>query len=473
MSGDWLKNTAWGLTGEILTRLAKLAQTLVIVRLLGLESFGRFNHALATASLLGVLFDFGVATIALRELSRGRVGAFRLFGRIKLAASLSGLGLLAIGVAVVDRWAESPLLVVALGIHLATADGATYPFVAFRARREFWREALWRALLAGGQFAAAAVVLVAGGGIAGLIATLILTNLISLPALWREWARAGAGAASWPDYGAAIMACLPVAGSVLVGSLYMNWDVVVLGNVGTPAEVAWYSVAVKMVFGLLIMPLNFLQVALLPDLAAAEHGNGPAAWRERWRRSLHLGLAVGGALSVGTALAAEPIVILLFGRGFAPAAPVIAAFVGNCYLFHLYTPLSQYLVIRDRQRAMFGVQAVAALVNVASVPWCVARMGLWGCVVAAGLTHATIALGSLAIVFPDMARNGARGGWAPVARLTAGVALALAGLQSDAGWPVSAGAAAAFLVAAYPEMRAIGTLAVLRLQRRIAPSATS
>ena len=75
VSGALLKNTAWGVLGEFATRGAKIAQVILMARVLGAEEIGRFNYALALAGLFSVMFDFGVVPVAVKELARAPRGA--------------------------------------------------------------------------------------------------------------------------------------------------------------------------------------------------------------------------------------------------------------------------------------------------------------------------------------------------------------------------------------------------------------
>jgi O-antigen/teichoic acid export membrane protein len=459
-----LKNTAWGALGEGVTRVAKLTQVLVMVRVLGATEIGRFNQAMATAALFGILFDFGIVTVAVREIARvrGARWVYPLFGRLKLATCLLG-ALMVTGWAWIgpglqgrDRW-----LVMLIGLQLAFVEVATYVTVAYRARGEFSRETLFRSVFALSQLGAVVVALSVRADVVAVSVALLLATLANMLPTWWEWRRSQldspAAATVTLGFAAAVRQCLPLAGVVLVGAVYMNLDVVVLARYVTLEEVGWYGVAVKTVFGLLIMPLHFLLLAALPKYAQLAQALPPEVFRQDWLRGYVLTSTFGATLCLGTALVADLLVGMLFGVEFSPAARVLVAYACAGYLFYLYTPLSQWLLLSQRQHLTLLAQAVAAIANVVVVFVAVPRLGVAGAVLAAGATHAVFALIQFWIVLRQGAFDGREDGWAALLRVSLGTALAL-GMLVNFGliWPARIAAVICFCIVSHRELLQLG-----------------
>ena len=406
MSLALLKNTAWGVLGEFAVRGAKIAQVILIARLLGAENLGLFSYAIALAGLFSVLFDFGIMPVAVKTLAaHPGSGALRLFGGLKMLTSSVGILLLG-GAAMLSKVSPTDAWIAfGMGVFLALNDLATFVTVVYRARGEFWRETALRSTMAVLQLVACVVTLLLTRSVGMMVVALIVTALLGAIPLAREWRRHPPITGTdlgWHGLRTALRQCLPLAGAVLTGSVYMNLDIVVLGNHASMEEVGWYGVAVKAIFSLMIMPLHYLQLATLPAFASGSSDTINA----RWLRTYVLSTTVGAVISLVTAMLAGQLLSVLFGASFAGAAPVLVAFSLIGFMFYLYTPLSQWLLLQGRQKQTLWFHATAMGVNLIAVPLLVPQWGLWGAVTAAFCTHLTIAFAHAAVVlrlknFPD------------------------------------------------------------------------
>ena len=441
-----LKNTVWGLLGEFSLRGAKIAQVVLLARMLGAEDVGRFNYGLALAGLFTVLFDFGIASVATRDLVRDPSScSFRLYGRLKLLSSALGILLLIVVVSLIPMTANGHWLAIGLGLYLALNDLCNYVVVAYRARSEFWRETLWRSVFAVTQLGGCIAALVLTNRIEWVVVALILAaGLGTFPLLseWRRQPAVGKSDASLRGIVRGIRESYPVAGTVLVATVYMNADVVVLGHYVPIAEVGWYSVAVKAIFGLLIMPVHYFQLAMVPVFASELKSKLSPQTRNRWLNTFALSTSMAALLNLTAALAANRLIAFLFGADFAPAAPVLVVYVLIGFLFCLYAPLTQWLLLRGKQKWTFYIQTLAAAVNIALVMVLVPRFGVWGAVIAAGAVHGVVAAGHFALVWYEGGFTRHESAWWSVIRSTAGLTLAVCTLQITASWGIASKALA-------------------------------
>jgi len=437
LSRALLKNTAWGVLGEFATRGAKIAQIILMARILGAGEIGRFNYALAIAGLFSVMFDFGVATIAVRELSRDPAGpALRLYGRVKLLSSVVGVLLVVGAVLLTPMQLADRYLAFGLGFYLAFNDFSAYVVVAYRARGEFWRETAWRVGIAAMQLVAFIGALLLTHQVIWIVVALVAAAILGLAPLIGEWIRQPLVSGNDVGIGGivkAIRECLPLAGTVLVGTVYMNFDVVILGQYVGMEEVGWYSVVVKTIFSLLIMPLHYLQLATLPVFAAELGGGSSSATNNRWLCGFVLSTTAGAMIMLGTAVVANELLTLMFGSAFSAAGPVLVAYVLIGFLFYLYTPLAQWLLLQGRQKWSLFVQALAMAANLVLVPLWVPRWGVWGAVLAAAATHAIIAIGHFILVLHAGGFSRREEGWWSLLRVAIGVTLGISVLKFGGG----------------------------------------
>jgi len=433
---ELLKNTAWGALGELAARGAKASQLVLMARILGAQEIGRFNYALALAGLFSMLFDFGAATVALRDLAANPTGpALRVYARVKLLTSI--LGVLLVTTAAI--WLSLPTtdcyVLVGLALHLAISDFSIYVVVAYRTRGEFWRETLWRTIFALMQLSGTAVALLLTRRVEWVVVALLATAGVGILPLIIELIRSPTKEVNSISGGfaKAVRECIPIAGTVLVGAVYMNFDVVALGKSVTLTEVGWYSVAVKTVFSLLIMPLVYFQVATLPFFAADSSNGLSTSTRNRWLQAFVLSTTTGAVVMLATGLTARKLLTVVFGSKFAAGAQVLVAYVFVGFCFYLYTPLAQWLLLLRRQRWTLYIQVLATVANVVLVLICVPRWGVWGAVVAAIITHGTILVGHFAVVWMAGGFSMREDAWASVFRLSVGLVLAIFTLRAGDG----------------------------------------
>ena len=464
-----LKNTAWGVLGAFATYGAKFAQIVLIARVLGAEDVGRFNYALALAGLFSVLFDFGVVTVAVRELAWTPRGAvLRLYGRVKLLTSTVGVVLVGAAALLMPIPLADRYIAFGLGLYVALNDFSSYVVVAYRARREFWRETAWRVVFGLVQLMACAAALFLTYQLKWIVFALVAAAALGMVPLTREWIRQPPVRGSDVGLGGiarAIRECAPIAGTVLVGTVYMNFDVVVLARNVAMEEVGWYSVAVKAIFALLIMPLHYFQLATLPVFAAELGSGSSSATRDRWLQGFVLSTTAGGMLLIGTAVMASELLTLLFGADFSAGGPVLVGYVLIGFLFYLYTPLAQWLLLQGKQKWTLYVQVLAMAANVALVLAWVPRWGVWGAVLAAGATHAIIALGHFALVWHAGGFNRRESGWGALLRVTVGITLGICALQLEDDWGMGLRLTAVilFLVCAHREVVALAQYTYSRI----------
>jgi O-antigen/teichoic acid export membrane protein len=457
MSRTILKNTAWGVFGEIITRLSKMLLVVLMARYLGAAEIGRYNVALAQASMFLVFFDFGVMSIAVRELARNPSPVtYFLYLSVKLLGTLSGIAAVALATTALDMPDEERLLLLGLGLYLALNDLSTFVFAVYRARSEFWRETLLRTLFSVMQLAASVMALLLGYEVGGVVVALALSAAIGLGPLIAETLKQGPRAMldmqSASAFVQAIRQCLPLAGMVLMGTLYTNLDILVLGGYATAEEIGWYSVATKIIFGLLIMPVHYFQLATLPVFSAQLADGSLSQMRQHWMRGFVLSTTAGAILILITANSSGWLVSLLFGAEFAPAAPILEIYALIGFLFYLYIPLSQLLLVMERQHLTFYIQILTLAVNAVSIFLFIPAFGIWGAVLAGGITHATMALLHFLFVWKTGGFTGdAEGRWA-IFRVSVGLiaAVCIIRLGDDPAWSWLA-STALFLTCAHRE----------------------
>ena len=130
---------------------------------------------------------------------------------------------------------------------------------------------------------------------------------------------------AWRDMQAA---ALPLGFFMIALNTYTYIDTVILGLMRTDAEVGWYAASYRVYEGLTYAP-SILAAVLTPRLSYSLHATIGRRIASLLTRALVASLALGVVLGGVAALAAAPIIALLFGSRYAPAVRAAADSVGR------------------------------------------------------------------------------------------------------------------------------------------------
>ena len=319
-----------------------------LARGLGADHFGRWILCTAWASTLTVAVDLGFGVLLTRDGARaqaepGRLLIGALVLRLALALPLAALLYAGAGYLSSDAETVAGLRVAAL---LGIA-GATYGcFGALFRSQPRWLPAVLAvetgflfaqliaalAIVGAGWAGAAGWAGWAGGaGWAGskLVLLMVLALGVQLAqiataiACWRV-VFGGRGRAQVPSPDALLALlrrALPFAASGIVANVQTRVGPLMLGYLSTPTEVGWFAAASRFGSVARLAPQAVFAGAL--PVLSHEHGRD----RESAERVFHsfdaVLLGASSAVAVGLALFATPVLRLVYGSAFIPAAPAL------------------------------------------------------------------------------------------------------------------------------------------------------
>lgn len=362
-----------------------ILNSIVIARALGAEGLGAYAYAMGLAALFGLVPNLGISTLLTRSLARAPHAEAGM-----AAAALRAQALLAGGV----------LLLIPMFAALLPEQPVPIGYTVLAAAQLCLGTLSWPylAVLAGrARYDRVAVVELAAGvaGTATVLAAAVLSG--SVPAfLWAHVVAAGlavtiarriaaphipVGGDRPVRLGALFRQAAPLGAGAAVQSLYTRLDVVMLGQMASSRALGLYSAAYKPV-NVAVYLGNTVAGVLLPLMAQVPHTGAPPAFRRAVRG---LWAAAPGMALVVSGLAA-PMLRVLFGAEFVPAAPMLVALAWSAALNWLYAPLAISLQARDRERWWLLCLILAAVMNAAGNFWAIPR---WGGLGAAGVTLAS------------------------------------------------------------------------------------
>jgi O-antigen/teichoic acid export membrane protein len=362
-----LQSSTPTVVSRALARCGQFLFLLAAARILSVDEFAIYSYIVGLYAAFSMLADSGVPTVASREVAAGRESTRTLFWSgipaIAAGAVVAASGLAAFGL--VDSGPGSAGLLLALAAAYAAANTFfNYLSAILRGIGRFQLEAALQvggaALAVGGGIA----IIAAGGGITAVVGFFALKEVLHVAALYLVMR----GELKDPMRPLSALlkdlfrAGLRVAVAALAFAVVMRLPLIVLGNTGSQADVAWFSAPARLADT--ILNLAFVgSFALLPGLTYLRVSDRARAVRLTGR--LVAGAAAGGAvLGAAGAVLAPTIVRVLFGGRFEPASEAAAVLLLGLPAYLVLSIAWHALIAFDRDRDILPVGAVGVVSSV-------------------------------------------------------------------------------------------------------------
>jgi O-antigen/teichoic acid export membrane protein len=391
------RNVSSKVCGEVLSRGIFLLFFFYLGRKLGTASFGDLNLALSTTYILGVLFlDPGLNLSAIRLLiERESESAI-------IASTVLCLKLVLFVPVVVSVWGLNR----ALGERLPTFSfmsiaslyiwfTAVFDYLASvtNAYHRMDLEAVFKIVgrilvvlfgLLGLRIGGGTGVLWAmslGTCIAcGFALIIVRTRLLSMSVAWR-----------WDIARMVLLAGLPIAGTLIVGTIYLKWDLLVLSyfHIGRQ-EIGWYAGAFKIVEAFSAFP-SMLGAALFP-LVLQLRIEDPAALDRLLVASTKLVLAISLPVAGTISLFSRQIIGLVYGSSYLPGASVLGILIWCLVPIFLYFYLMFVNIAAGHAKRNLIAGCVALVAGLTANSFLVPRLGYVGAAWSALAANSSFAL---------------------------------------------------------------------------------
>ena len=311
----------------------------LIGRALGTEGLGAYAAAMAWVFPLSLLAEFGLATLMTRDVARDFSSAHAYLETVTLSRVLIGGAIMLLLILAAPLISADPLVVA--GLQISAPLVIILPFFSgfsaiFKTFGEMWPVPYLNIGMLIAQVALTWVALRAGGGVIAVLILNVLTSAGQLVAAWAiyRWKfyptsppsrparhplslwRGGWSVRLFP----LLKRAFPFALAAFFAALQTRLSVILLERLASTTEVGYFSAASRFVEAARLVPNAFFG-ALFPALAAL------AADRLRLHATLRRGMigvgAFGVAAGIGFSALALPLLTLVYGGAFAPAALVL------------------------------------------------------------------------------------------------------------------------------------------------------
>jgi O-antigen/teichoic acid export membrane protein len=383
-------NVAFKLVSEVSGKLLSLVLIAAVARGLGQAGFGVYVFGFTAGLILAQVCDFGMQVFVAREVAGDRPRIARLVGNLLMtrgAFAGAGLACLIAGVrfAGFDRAGEVAVCVLAAGV-LLNSFGEFF-FYVFRGRQDVRFEAGVSLAHRGISLGLGLAAIRLGWGVTGVAAGFLVAGAASVVAAYvilvRRFFR--------PDFtfdGALIRSALrevlPIGVAIGLSAVCFRADVVILKGLRGIEEVGLYGAGRR-----LMEPWALLPAALMAGVFPAFSGL-PAGDPRRGalvRRTLILLLAVGVPIAGLAGFFRGWIMALVYGPGYAAAAPSFAVLMAALVPMFLNYGLTHFLIALCLTRLNALFCGVCLLVNVTFNLFLIPPLGATGAALALLITE--------------------------------------------------------------------------------------
>ncbi len=434
------RNTIIQFVGKLVGTGLGFITSILILRYLHPIGNGAYTTAMAYLGFFSVVADLGLYLILIRDLNRPGADQARIVGNLLALRWVSAVVILGLGAAVVGLFnfstVEKTAVMIGAGSFIAVA--ATQLLVGiFQSRLAMVSVTVAELIGRAALLSVTWWVVRHQGTLYGIMAAVVLGSIVNLLIVWfsaRRWVRLSLRF-DWPYWRATLRDTLPVAMSIVLNLIYFRADTIILRLFKGPYDVGLYGAAYKILEILNTFPIMFVGL-ILPALGAAFSAEQPERFRQIFQKGFDLLIMAALPLVIGGAVLAEPLLVFMGHREYAPAAPVLRMLLVAVGALFLGSLSGHVVTIIHRQRQMVWSYLAVAVIGLVAYLTLIPRFSLYGAAAGTILTESlTMIVGYVLITRVMKFRLRLRSLW-PTAVSAAGMVLIMLAFRHQAFWLV-------------------------------------
>ncbi len=388
------KNTAVLTTARIISMILSLVLTALIARHLGDINFGKYSFAFAFTSLFVILSNFGLHTLALREIARDKKLAPKYLGNIfpiKIILSIVVFGLIVVTINLLNYPSDTKLAVYIMGLYIIMTSFTQFHISVFRAFEQMEYEALTTVLGRVVLLSLGLIVLFSGGGLIAIIFVFLIGAIFeavfTLSLLTRRFVKFRL---QWDiKFLKHLMKkALPFGLAGIFGVIYFRIDMVMLSAMKGDAAVGWYSAAYRLLEGVVFIPA-FFAASLFPVMSKF-FVSSRSSLKLYYSKSVEYLLFIAIPLVIGTTILADKIIVFLYGIEYANSIIALKVLIWAVFFIFLNYIMGTVLVSINRERLNLVNSGFCVLLNISLNLFLIPSLSYVGASIATIITEASL-----------------------------------------------------------------------------------
>lgn len=356
------KNSSFLAISAVISKLFSFLLFVIIARYLGPADLGKYAFAVSFTGMFIVLSEFGLGTLAVRDVSADKTLGPRYISNIAfLKFVLSGLALVVVSllVLILGYPIETVKIVtlVGLAVFLPSAAGGMRWY--FQAEQKLEYESILNITSSLLFLLLAMSALMLKGGILGVVFSQAVVGVVILLLSWlvvqKRFVRFKFEF-NLPLWKNLLKKAFPFALMAVCTSLYLNADTVLLSFFKGDTVVGWYNASNRLIQAGKLVP-GIVMPAVFPALAAC-FKSSRKEFDGLIEKALVFMFFVALPLSLSITLLADKIVFLLYGKEFAPAILSLRILSWGMFGMFFSSILGYTLISANRQKTNTIITAI-------------------------------------------------------------------------------------------------------------------
>ncbi len=385
--GHIFKNTAILAASQMIQRFGSILLAFFVARFFHASGLGIYAGAMAIYELVAITGEMGVTNLLVREVGKDHSNTNRYLIHLGImAACVSGILMLAFLFAL-PHLQYSPELTTAMYIVILAMIPGTLNSVqegVFVAHQRVEFITLTTLVATTLNIVVSLVLLFAGQGVVSLLIAFVISQ-IAITLCYLFLINRYITRIRWHfDVHFAVDLAREIktfAAIAILAAFFSRPEVLILTLVSTPAQVGFYSAGLRVFNITQLFPQMYL-TNVFPVFSRAFQRKDNSFEAIQDQSTKHVA-AFTLPVAVAIAVAAGPIIRLLFGPGFEPAIPVLQILAINIPLSALFAIFWRALFARHRQDMVFRAMFVSTTVELVADFLIIARLGAIGAAIAA------------------------------------------------------------------------------------------
>lgn len=397
MTGRVLGNLIVQSLGKAVGYASSIVALALSTRFFAVSTLGDYAIVFLYLSFFGVLADFGISNIAVREAARHPDQIARVIGATLTLRAVFALVVYAAAAALVPFMPYTPEVKVGIWLLLvplffASLAGAFDVIFTARiqARYPTIADVGLKALVFAGTVATYGYSLHHAAQVWLFDAMISINVVASLYTVLVKWVGAARqvrlrftldGAVVRP----LLWLALPIGVIFVLGQIHNNADALLLSLLQSNTQVAIYNLAYK-VLSLLMIFFGLFAAMILPILARYQEHEGDR-FRQAVRRVLNISLSVVLPVALGVMLVAPQIIALLGGGHYPQSVPPLIILAPAVLLQFLNMIYSNIAIAMNLQRRLIWVALIDIVLNISMNLYAIPRYSYIGSAVATDISE--------------------------------------------------------------------------------------
>jgi len=362
------KNVGVKISAKIISKILGFFFIIYVARYLGVEGFGILSFALAFAGIFGVLANFGLGPLAIREVARDKSLARKYLGNIigiKIILVIIVFGLIALTINILGYPAQTIKVVYLIALFVIFNAFTDIFNSIFQAFEKIEYVSIGMILNSGLLLLSALLAINQGFGIIGFaflyfFASVIIFGYSFIVSAWK-FVKPRIEI-DWDFWKSSIKQALPFGLAMFFVTIFYWIDSVMLSLMKGNEVVGWYNVSYRIALFLLFIPQAFTS-AIFPVMSRfylTSQDYLRLSFEKHFKYMAVLGVPIG----VGIMLLSRRFILLLFGIEYLNSIVPLQILIWSSVFIFMSQPIANLFNSVDRQVIVTKIVGICVVFNV-------------------------------------------------------------------------------------------------------------